>query len=386
MRNRVVFWQVSASAHQSVFLKELSRLLPTGDAELVLERAPSNQRQSIGWNSLDFGGCQLHLKPSLAEALDILSEDQHRSVHVYSSIASSPFIKRVILAGSRLETFQGLLSEGRDWRGLRGQLRTAHALLCERRVRSDIGFVLAIGHLGVTWFKRCGYSPEKIFPFCYVAESFPNGPLVEAASGQTSLVFVGQLVVGKRVDLLVRALSRLKSLSWTLRVIGEGPERQRLEELAKAYSISDRVVFRGLMGHREVRRELSKADLLVLPSRWDGWGTVVNEALMSGVPVLCSDFCGARQLISEAFNGSVFESDSLASLTSVLEQWIHRGPLKSSDRRRITSWSRCIEGASVARYFLEVLEFADHAIPDRPLEPWRIGEAIARSNDERTAD
>ena len=59
---------------------------------------------------------------------------------------------------------------------------------------------------------------------------------------------------------------------------------------------------------------IAAADLLALPSRWDGWGLVVNEALAVGVPVIASNACGASDLIRQDVNGYVFTSEDAASL------------------------------------------------------------------------
>lgn len=58
--------------------------------------------------------------------------------------------------------------------------------------------------------------------------------------------------------------------------------------------------------------------MLVLPSRYDGWGVVVNEALCAGVPVICSDQVGARVLVEKFGAGAVFESESPDALESLL--------------------------------------------------------------------
>src|SRR5208283_1433790 len=74
------------------------------------------------------------------------------------------------------------------------------------------------------------------------------------------------------------------------------------------------------------------------------WTHVVSRSI-------CSDSCGAADLIHNGFNGKVFRCDSLKSLTGVLEEWISKGPLNDKRMRQIISWSRCVEGEAVARYF-----------------------------------
>jgi glycosyltransferase involved in cell wall biosynthesis len=110
-------------------------------------------------------------------------------------------------------------------------------------------------------------------------------------------------------------------------------------------------------------------DLLLLPSRYDGWGAVVNEALMCGVPVVCSDNCGAAELLREPWRGATFKAGSAEDLRMVLRRWMERGKLTKQSRVRIREWSSAIEGAPLARYFVEVVEFVrDGGV--RPIPPW----------------
>jgi glycosyltransferase involved in cell wall biosynthesis len=91
---------------------------------------------------------------------------------------------------------------------------------------------------------------------------------------------------------------------------------------------------------------------------------------MSGVPVICSDYCGAADMIHDGFNGELFQCDCLESLAGALEKWVSRGPLTDQKREEIRAWSECINGGAVAGYFLEILEYIDRAVVARPQAPW----------------
>jgi glycosyltransferase involved in cell wall biosynthesis len=231
-------------------------------------------------------------------------------------------------------------------------------------------FILAMGLAGVDWFAGRGYPRSKLFPFAYVTESYPHLPFPEVLSSEpVKLVFVGQCVRRKGLDLALRALGELRSANWVLSVIGDGPQRTELEHLAKQLSIDDRVSFLGVMSNEAAVHRIESADLLILPSRSDGWGAVVNEALMRGVPVVCSDQCGAKDLVQASFRGQVFKVESLAELREALRTRIALGPLSISDRERIRHWSQCVEGRSVSGYFLDVMKHVYSNAP-RPVAPW----------------
>jgi glycosyltransferase involved in cell wall biosynthesis len=285
----------------------------------------------------------------------------------------------------------GVLSEARQWEGWRGKLRLLHSYLVERPYRSRVDFVLAIGHLGVRWYEMCGYPTGRIFPWGYLVEK-EKGENIQSAEQDRSppdvmIAFVGQCIPRKGIDTLLRALSTLRLHEWCLRIIGDGLQRERLEGLAKKLGVAKRVAFMGVKNNAEVRNILAGTDLLVLPSRFDGWGSVVNEALMSGVPVICSDHCGAADLIRTSGFGETFQARSAEDLASVLHKWLRKGRLAESQRREIRAWSKCIEGEAAARYLIEVIEHIDEG-GGRPVAPWlqdRSTAYIRSDNDELIA-
>jgi glycosyltransferase involved in cell wall biosynthesis len=170
-------------------------------------------------------------------------------------------------------------------------------------------------------------------------------------------------------DLLLTALGTLRDLEWEIKFIGDGPERVRWTELAQSAGIADRVEFLPVMKNDDAMTLVAESDLFVLPSRFDGWGVVVNELLMRGVPVICSDRCGAQDLLQEPWRGDIFASGSASSLAAALRRWIVRGPKSHELTERIRAWSRCIEGDIAADYLLEVVANCFEN-GQRPTAPW----------------
>jgi glycosyltransferase involved in cell wall biosynthesis len=154
-----------------------------------------------------------------------------------------------------------------------------------------------------------------------------------------------------------------------LLIIGDGEERPNLEAMCKAFSIDDRVMFLGSMSTEDARSLLYKADLFVFPTRSDSWGVVVNEALLAGVPVICSDMCGAKVLLNGLERGDIFRSDSEDDLRRALITRFSKGKTTVETGNRIEEWSEKIQGRAIANYFVRVVDWAyyDGA---RPAPPW----------------
>jgi glycosyltransferase involved in cell wall biosynthesis len=130
----------------------------------------------------------------------------------------------------------------------------------------------------------------------------PRRPL-QARAGSRMLAYVGRLIPLKRVDVLVRALGLLPD--FRLRVIGDGPERARLEALAGGLGVAARVEFRGHLDNRDLEDGLEDAGLLVLPTgenprQAEQFGKAAVEGVSCGLPVLVSR-TGNLAALAEAF-------------------------------------------------------------------------------------
>jgi glycosyltransferase involved in cell wall biosynthesis len=112
------------------------------------------------------------------------------------------------------------------------------------------------------------------------------------------LIFVGGLVPRKACDLALRAAAPiLRGDLARFTVIGDGPERNRLEELVRSLGIEKAVVFSGWLSHAEVLRHLRSADIFIFPSLRDNGAGVVFEALASGAVPVVADFGGPGDIV-----------------------------------------------------------------------------------------
>jgi glycosyltransferase involved in cell wall biosynthesis len=112
------------------------------------------------------------------------------------------------------------------------------------------------------------------------------------------LIFVGGLIPCKACDLALRAAAPLlRSDLARFSILGDGPERNRLEQLARALGIEKAVSFCGWVSHAEVLSRLRSADVLVFPSVRDFGAGVVFEALATGAVPVVADFGGPGDIV-----------------------------------------------------------------------------------------
>jgi glycosyltransferase involved in cell wall biosynthesis len=372
--NSVIFWQSTPSPHQAAYIRSLTEASNLSEVKLFLSLNDDKQRNSMGWHKPDYGSVHtIHLANKATVDSTITLADGN-TVSIFSEFVADSNIRNILQRSCQGEGIIGLISEGRDWRGLKGSMRLMHSYICERRYVNRINFILAIGNLAKEWYMRCGFNPEIIFDFCYVVEK-PIGieQIHTDKKEPLKLIFVGQIIPRKRLDLLLQALINFSSIPWTLRVIGNGSELETLVNFSRHNGLSDKIRFLGVMDNHHVRLELASADVLVLPSDWDGWGAVVNEALMSGVRVICSDYCGSAELIRRKDYGYVFRANSLDSLVQVLQQQFSEGPVSWQDKQAVMRYSEAFCGPSVARYLSEIIGFVTNGNQGiRPVAPWKI--------------
>ncbi|WP_432798826.1 glycosyltransferase family 4 protein [Poriferisphaera sp. WC338] len=112
------------------------------------------------------------------------------------------------------------------------------------------------------------------------------------------LVFLGRLEALKAVDALLEGIARLDDEGVRLDVIGDGPERSRLEALTKRLGLEDRVVFHGFVPQGECPDMMMGSDALVLPSIHECGGAVVLEAMCMGLPTVVADWGGPADYVT----------------------------------------------------------------------------------------
>ncbi len=126
----------------------------------------------------------------------------------------------------------------------------------------------------------------------------------EKSSSERVLLFSGSLIARKGVDLVARAFVTLarEVSNVRLRILGEGDLRESIEQVLRP--VSERVEFVGFRDWEELPGEYARADVLCVPSRYDGWGLVVPEGLASGLPVIATDRMGAAlEFVETGRNG-----------------------------------------------------------------------------------
>lgn len=201
-----------------------------------------------------------------------------------------------------------------------------------RRVLSWCNGVLVCGTFGQAYFHRYGVENDRMFFFPYepnyeLIESLPASRIDAAAaqygldSGRRRIVYSGRLAREKRVDLLIDAFGAVAEArgDWDLLIAGDGPLRQDLQSRVPE-PMRKRIIWTGFVDDQETVSALYRnCDLLILPSDYEPWALVINEAAAAGLAIISSDIVGASaELVSNGVNGRLFPPGDLQALTNAI--------------------------------------------------------------------
>jgi glycosyltransferase involved in cell wall biosynthesis len=193
-----------------------------------------------------------------------------------------------------------------------------------RRARRILAISDAVRRFNV---EEVGLPEDKIEVVHYGLDVLPEpwgeNPELPIPDGSPLLLCVARLAPQKGVDTAIRALPAVPDV--TLLVLGEGPERTRLEELARELGVSDRVLMPGRVG--DVASLYRRCDVVVHPARWEGFGLAMLEGMLAGRPVVAAHAGSAPEVVADGMTGLLFppdDADALArDVNTVLADWMY---------------------------------------------------------------
>ena len=145
-------------------------------------------------------------------------------------------------------------------------------------------------------------------------------PLLSDRKKHNRILFIGRLDYLKGVHNLIQAFNGLieEGMNAYLEIVGDGPDREKLENLARDLDINDYICFRGEI--KGVVSLLQESTMFVLPSLSEGLSNVILEAMACGLPVVSTRVGGTTDIIQDGINGMLVEPDNVGQLSNTMKQ------------------------------------------------------------------
>jgi glycosyltransferase involved in cell wall biosynthesis len=189
--------------------------------------------------------------------------------------------------------------------------------------------IWGVGTWGVKRYRR-EFGSHRLYvnlPYFSNLSRFAVAPKSSFPSQQRVFLYSGALIKRKGVDLLAAAFCRLAAEFKQIKLILVGEGELRASLTAKLASCAAQVEFCGYQAWENLPNYYQQADILCVPSRYDGWGLVVPEGLAAGLPVISTDRTGAAiDLISHHENGWLIRAGNLEALYQAMRQAVTLAP------------------------------------------------------------
>ena len=170
---------------------------------------------------------------------------------------------------------------------------------------------------------------EELPYFCELSEFSEQRP----ENAIPTFLFCGQMIERKGLDLLLSSFRQLRDTGTDAKLILAGRETDLTPETDEGIEVV------GFQAPGDLPQLFARADVFVLPSRHDGWGVVINQAIGAGLPIISTDAVGAaHDLVEPGRNGLLVQSGQVAPLTAAMRQLAEDGP----SRRKMAAASAAI--------------------------------------------
>ena len=360
--NRVVLWEPCSSPHTHYLFDALAQLFPEIEVITCADAPLPAERRALGWDDPRSPHLTTFVSPDPTIVERIVKNRPERTVHILCALRRVPLILQATKHIMACSSHAFLLHEPRVLEGPGGILRLAQSWLTESWYRKNLRGILAIGRNGPDWFRLSGYRAERIFPFAYFIPEH-EAVIPPSAAQPLRIGFVGRWITMKGVPDLVAAIP-LIPMPTELHLAGRGADEAALRAQAATAGVS--ATFHGVIANSHIGAFLAHLDVLVLPSRSmdDGWGVVVSEALMQGIPVVATHQVGASIMLDDPRNGRCVAARSPTDIATAIidlastDAW---SPAARAARRARTC--RQLTAAAGARYLADIIE---HTVSKSP--------------------
>ena len=370
---QIWFWQSIQSPHMGSLA---SALADRGyKVVFVTNEILSKDRLEQGWEKAKLGKAKLKLAKSKRETIELAKKAPKNSIHFSQGLRGNHLVANAQKIIKQRKLRHWAMLEKINDHGLKGKIRRILYRIIFLYWRKHLEGILAIGHGTKEWIVERGMQKKNVISFAYFLKKPQTNKVLKFSKNKIKnsrfrFIFVGQLIKRKNLDILIKAIASLKNNKIELWVVGDGPEKES-STLKSNLLIPGQIHWFGSLKMSKISEIINQVDCLVLPSHHDGWGAVVSEALLVGIPVICSDTCGSSVIVKASGFGNVFPSNNQKVLSKMLYKQYKNGKLSKNIKQKIASWARCLDAKSGAEYLDQIINIKQNNFYK---DPWKKNE------------
>ncbi len=354
---KVCLWLLLPTHYHRVFARELAARC---DAQVVYFNQFTADRAALGWkNQLELAPYE-HWDNSIPKLMAAIPDWKER-VHVipnYGETFTQKFVQVLIANNAEWADWSESTRPGWHW-----FMRLPWKIWWTVLVRKyAIGSFYA-GLRAEDDFARRGMLRSRAAYLPWVCDAPVLEPVDQATvdfnGGRNAFVYLGALSRRKATDVLLKAaaIALRRNSEWTLIIVGNDTKDNRYRRMADSLNLGGSVLFRGPIPPERLGTVLAASKVLILPSRYDGWGLTLNEGLMSGLALISTNMCGAADhLIVAGSNGYRCEAGSAKQLAEVMSIYMRNPGLAEQHGKVSKEMSRMVEPGLAADMMLANLK------------------------------
>ena len=328
LHRKLLIWTTIPTHHQSAFFAALRER--GFDVVVHYYKRVGENRLRLGWSApsaLPPG--ERYVKPHLHSIGEC--PDWHERVHIVPGYGA-PFL---------LQLATWLSFNGRKWLHWSEPSRHSYRSLLTYPLKRYYGWLvdryslgaLAIGELARRDFQRWGIDAAKIhfLPYAIAGLRAPRVSRATAASDAPRFLYLGQLCPRKGIDVLLRAFRRVLNEfpQARLDLVGDDRSEGQYVWLAETLSLGDAALFSDSVAAADIADVIAQCDVVILPSRHDGWGMALNEGASAGKALIGTEACGsAHHLIIPGRNGFRVASGNERALARAMLEYCKQPELR----------------------------------------------------------
>ena len=372
----VVFWFDNPPKVEKGAFNSFSKIW-NGEVLYVISHDFRQERKIANWNDGDYGKARVIPLYEVCDRQQVISdifEKYKDAIHIANGF-DTPIMKEIKHLMFNKKRKALLFTERPVFIGpwvikqiKEIALRVKYAMLC-REYEPYIKAILPLGKQGMDIYRQCGFPKDRIYNFMYCPQlSDLSNQRNVSVGNPIRFLYVGRFFyMTKGTDVLMKALPYLRG-NWSLDMAGG--YGLNANDVIKQINNNPNVKYLGVWDSTRVVSNMQSYDVVVVPSKADGWNLLINEALHAGIAVITSDEAVSHEVIEKYNAGLIFNSNHPKKLAACMQYAIDHPEAVQKWMQNGRGVAKIIGSDAIGKYFNDIIEFEFYCKGDKPQCPW----------------